>query len=78
MVSPVTSDGRPLPEGRGVRTHRRHRRGFVRGRLHPDHAPGPSGHQMIERSHHGYIRKWLRERGLIHNDYLREGSDAVN
>ena len=29
-------------------------------------------HDMLERSHHGYIHKWLRERRLITYDYMQE------
>lgn len=27
-------------------------------------------HEAFERTHHGYIHKWLRERGLLHYDYM--------
>ncbi len=31
-------------------------------------------HEAFERTHFGYIHKWLRERGLIRYDYMDEAS----
>lgn len=41
-----------------------HRRGEMRTR---------EFHEMLERSHHGKVHQWLRERGLIHYEYMQQG-----
>lgn len=35
-------------------------------------------HEAFERSHHGYLHKWLRERGLIHYDYMDEPAGGTD
>lgn len=45
-----------------------HRKGEMRTRAF---------HEMIERSHHGYVHRWLRQHGLIHYDYMREHQGDV-
>jgi glycerol-3-phosphate acyltransferase PlsY len=31
-------------------------------------------HEAVERTHMGYVHGWLRRHGLVHYDYMREGS----
>jgi glycerol-3-phosphate acyltransferase PlsY len=54
------------PELRQIWTH--HRDGEMQSRAF---------HEAFEQGHNGYIHKWLRERGLVHYDYMDEEPDAA-
>lgn len=57
--------GASISEIRQIRSHR------VAG-----HFETREFHEAFESNHVGYIHKWLRERGLVHYDYMDEEADA--